>query len=98
VIFATESGDAWMLEPEDGGALPLARAGERLPFRIVETATELGIEWTHSYHVDGEHFVVLEHQTGRVRAIFGYPLAEIAHSVALQKGHPAGIVPRPPRS
>src|SRR5207249_7293080 len=57
VFFSTVTGDAWMLDPEDGLALRLAEAGERRPARIVETATRYGIEWTASYSLDGDAFV-----------------------------------------
>lgn len=33
VFFSTETGDAWLLDPEDRLALCLAKAGRRLPVR-----------------------------------------------------------------
>jgi len=39
VFFSTETGDAWLLDPEDRMALCLAKEGSRLPVQIVETAT-----------------------------------------------------------
>jgi hypothetical protein len=81
VFFSTESGDAWMLDPEDGLARCLARGGEPLPAGIIETPEQFGIEWNATYRIEGEALVVMEN-TGRVRAIFGYPLAEIRQASA----------------
>ena len=43
VFFSTSSGDAWLLEPESGVALPLAQGGDRVPFTIVDTPTTLSL-------------------------------------------------------
>jgi hypothetical protein len=43
VLFSTQSGDAWLLDPEDHLALRLATDGGHLPVQIVETATRLAI-------------------------------------------------------
>ena len=70
-------GDAWLLEPESGMALPLAQGGDRVPFTIVDTPTTSSIEWTASYRVLKAEFLVREFQSERVRCIRGYPTAEI---------------------
>jgi len=76
VFFSTETGDAWMLDPEDGLALCLAQGGEAQPFTITETATDFGIEWKADFGIDGDVFIVTE-QSGRTRSILGYPGREI---------------------
>ncbi len=43
VFFSTETGDAWMLDAEDGSALCLARDRERQPFAIAETSTRFAV-------------------------------------------------------
>jgi hypothetical protein len=43
-LFSTSTGDAWLLEPPEGLALPLARAGERLPAGVEETEQRFVIE------------------------------------------------------
>ncbi len=42
VFFSTETGDAWMLDPDDNLTLCLAQGGEVQPFTITETATNFG--------------------------------------------------------
>ena len=76
ILFSTVSGDAWLLDVEDGLALCLARMGERQPFHIIETPTQFGIEWTANYRIEGEKFVVIE-PSDQVRTIIGYPTREI---------------------
>ena len=75
VFFSTETGDAWLLDPEDRLALCLAKEGSRLPVQIVETATRFAIEWNASYRFDDDAFIVTE--GSGVRAILGYPIADL---------------------
>jgi hypothetical protein len=65
-----------MLDPEDGLALKLAEAGNCNLAKIVETANRFAIEWTASYRLDGEAFVVMDGSGQRV--ILGYPVQELA--------------------
>ena len=80
VLFSTDTGDAWLLDPEDNLALCLARDGERQSFTVTETATSFGIEWNANYRIDGDAFVVAEH-SGRIRTILGYPTREISRTI-----------------
>lgn len=77
VLFSTETGDAWMLDPGDGLARCLAQDGDPLPHGIQETNEEYAIEWSASFDIEGERFVVTE-GSGQIRTILGYPTAEIA--------------------
>jgi len=47
VFFSTASGDAWMLDPEDGLALKLAEAGIRNPPRLSKPPTALRLSGRH---------------------------------------------------
>jgi hypothetical protein len=78
IFFSTETGDAWVLDPEDGFALPLAADGSRLSFQIIETVTTFVINWTASYQLDGDSFVVTD--ASRQRVIYGYPAQELAEA------------------
>jgi hypothetical protein len=80
VYFATDTGDAWMLDVEDHFALCLARDGERQPFRIVKTNRTYHIEWTADYQIDDETFTVFE-RSGRIRRILGYPMDAIRRTI-----------------
>jgi len=80
IFFSTETGDAWMLDPEDGLALCLARGGDREPFTITETPANFIIEWNARYWIDGDAFIVIE-RSGRIRIVFGYPTREILRAI-----------------
>jgi hypothetical protein len=78
VLFSTETGDAWVLDPADHLAMPVAREGEFLPVRIAETATSFEIDWTGQYRIDGDAFVYVDKNARKVRTILGYPTRLIA--------------------
>ena len=80
IFFSTETGDAWMLDSEDGLALCLARGGDRESFTITETPTNFVIDWNGSFHINRDAFIVIE-RSGRMRTIFGYPTREILQAM-----------------
>jgi len=80
VFFSTESGDAWMLDPEDGYAVCLARDFEPRGIPIQETATKVAIGWNADYTIEGGAFTVVERH-GSARTIMGYPVEEIQRVV-----------------
>jgi len=72
LLFSTETGDAWLLDPVDHLAVPVAQEGDPLPVHIEETDKTFAIEWMGTYQIDGPAFVYTEN-SGRVRTILGYP-------------------------
>jgi hypothetical protein len=76
VFFSSESGDSWVLDPEDGYAVCLARDYEPRSIPIQETPTTLAIKWHADYQIEGGAFTVVERE-GSTRTIMGYPTAEI---------------------
>lgn len=81
VFFSAASGDAWMLEPGDGLAIPLCRFGEPLPVNLLETSERFSVEWTHTYSIQDDCFRVLDQGSGRVTEIMGYPTRQIAQAM-----------------
>ena len=80
VFFSTETGDAWLLDAQDG--LSLCLALERLPVsvQVMETEQTISIGWESQFRIDGELFVVTE-KDGRVRTIMGYPTKHILRAI-----------------
>lgn len=76
LFFSTETGDAWVLDPEDGLALCLARDGDPIPADIVETPESFAVPWNSHYRIEGPAMTFIE-ASGRVRTVFGYPVREI---------------------
>ena len=78
VLFSTETGDAWMLDPSDRLAARLARDGDPEPIDLQETESNFTIGWQGHYRIEGGAFVYTDRKSGRVTAILGYPTAKIA--------------------
>jgi hypothetical protein len=80
ILFSTESGDAWMLDPTESLALWLARDGDPLSYKIIETATNFVIDWDYQYQIDEEVFTVTS-RSGRTSSIVGYPIKHIKSAI-----------------
>ena len=78
VLFSTETGDAWLLDPADRLTARLAREGESEPIHIEETDTTFAIGWKGRYRIEGAAFVYADNTSGRVTTILGYPTAQLA--------------------
>ena len=81
VLFSTESGDAWLLDPSDHLAARLARDGDLESIAFEETETSFQIDWPGAYRLDGPAFVYTGRQNRRVSTIIGYPTQLLAAAV-----------------
>lgn len=87
VFFSTRTGDAWLLDAEDGFAICLCRDGGPQSFRVVDSPKTFVIEWTADFAIDGDDFIVDE-RSGRRSVIRGYPIAEISTACTrVRKSH-----------
>ena len=77
VLFSTDTGDAWLLDPADHLATLLARDGDPEPIHFEETDTHFAIAWKGNYQLDGDAFVYVDRDTARGVTIFGYPVHRI---------------------
>ena len=77
-MISTETGDVWLLDPADHLAARVARGGNPEPLEFEETDSQFAIGWKGSYLVDGEAFVFIDQESGRVVTILGYPTSHIA--------------------
>jgi len=78
ILFSTDTGDAWLLDPADHLAARLARDGDPEPIYIEETDTSFAIGWKGNYSVDGDAFLYIDSDSGRIVAILGYPTRRLA--------------------
>ena len=78
VLFSTETGDAWLLDPSDHLAARLARDGDPEELYFEETDTRFAIGWKGNYQIDGDAFVFIDRDTARVTTILGYPTRRLA--------------------
>lgn len=51
ILFATEEGDAWVLEVSEMDAVQVAAAGQALAVEIVENPQTMEINWTHQFKI-----------------------------------------------
>jgi hypothetical protein len=72
-LFSTDTGDAWLLDPEDHLAAWLAQDGDPEDIYFQETDTRFAIGWRGQYRIDGDAFVFIDRGSGRVVTILGYP-------------------------
>lgn len=77
-LFSTDTGDAWLLDPADHLAARLAQDGTPEPVYCEETATNFAIGWKGNYTIEGDGFVYVDRDSGRVVTILGYPTDRIA--------------------
>ena len=77
ILFSTQTGDAWLLDQEDGLAAPLTRDGNPEPLHIEETDANFTVEWKGHYRIEGDAFIYVDRKTGRTRAILGYPTQKL---------------------
>ena len=77
VLFSTDIGDAWLLDPADQLAARLARDGDPEPVHIEENDTTFAIGWKGRYCIEGDAFIYVDSDTGRVSTILGYPTDQL---------------------
>ena len=82
LLFSTETGDAWMLEPSDQLAAPIARDGDALSVHIEDTDTNFAVGWQGSYRIDGAAFVFMDKDSATIRTILGYPTDRIINQIS----------------
>ena len=78
VLFSTETGDAWLLDPSDHLAARLARDGDPEELYFEETDTSFAIGWKGDYQINGDAFVFIDRDAARVTTILGYPTRRLA--------------------
>jgi hypothetical protein len=78
VLFSTESGDAWLLDPADHLAARVARNGDPEELYFQETAASFAIGWKGKYQINGDAFIFIDRDTARITTILGYPTRRLA--------------------
>src|SRR5271169_2488767 len=54
LLFSTQGGDAWLLDPADHLATPLARDGDPLPVTILDAEKTFSVAWRGQYEITGD--------------------------------------------
>ena len=95
ILFSTETGDAWLLDPSDQLAARLAHDGDPEPFHIEENETTFTIDWKGHYRIEGAAFVYMDRETGRLATIDGYPTHKLAKGSCVRKASNSTSSPMP---
>lgn len=82
VLFSTQTGDAWILDPADQLAARLAYNGDPLPIDIEETSTNYSIGWQGRYRIDADAFIYQDNDSRALRSIRGYPIPLLLRMIA----------------
>jgi len=78
ILFSTDTGDAWLLDPADHLAACLARDGDPEPIYFEETDTTFAIGWKGSYRIESDAFIYIDTDSSRIVTILGYPTRRLA--------------------
>ncbi|MBK5293726.1 MAG: hypothetical protein JJE04_18865 [Acidobacteriia bacterium] len=78
ILFSTDTGDAWLLDPAEHLAARLARNGDPEPIYFEETDTNFAISWKGSYRIEGDTFIYIDKDSGRIVSVLGYPTRRLA--------------------
>jgi hypothetical protein len=82
LLFSSQTGDAWLLDPADHLAAPLARDGEPLSVDIQESDTSFSVDWMGSFKIEGEAFIYSPKGSRNVRTILGYPTRKVSEQIS----------------
>src|SRR5271165_222614 len=80
VLFSTETGDAWLLDPSDYLAARLARDGDPESIALEETDTSFQIAWPGSYRLDGLGYTFGRMFSARTGSSYRLPAVKEKHS------------------
>jgi hypothetical protein len=86
VLFSSESGDAWMLDPSEQLTVRLASDGDPEPVHIEDTETSFTVAWTGQYRIVGPAFLYTDRDSRRLTTMFGYPIRKLAQVGATGAG------------
>jgi hypothetical protein len=73
VLFSSESGDAWMLDPSEHLAVRLASDGRPEPIGIEDSETSFPVAWTGQYRIVEAAFpYYTDRDDGRASTMLGF--------------------------
>lgn len=95
ILFATENGDAWLLEITDSDAVQLAKSGEALEIPIDENPETIEINWSHTFDLANKAFELTAYSDKSKSVKEGYPVKEISASIKrIKKKFPSEVLER----
>lgn len=77
ILFSTANGDAWLLEISEMDAVQLAVAHKEQKVGLVENPATIEVDWTHTFAIEKNSFVVTAYKDKKVEKYSDYPAKEI---------------------
>lgn len=81
ILFSSGAGDAWLLEASEMDAVQVARDGAELAVEIDENPQTIEINWSHSFAIEKNDFVVSSHRDGGKYIFPQYPVQAIKNAL-----------------
>jgi len=81
VLFASNTGDAWLLEISEMDAIQLATGQQKAEVNIVENPKTIEVDWSHTFAIKDDKFVVTAYKDKKVDTYSDYPAKEIRTTI-----------------
>jgi hypothetical protein len=81
VLFSTNAGDAWLLEVTEMDALQVAADKEILTVELEENPETIEINWTHTFEIKDNKFIITGYKDKKVETIENYPTHPISAAI-----------------
>ncbi len=78
VLVSIPAGDAWLLEVTESDAMQVAAGGESLPVDLKESQETIEVNWSHTFAIQDNQFVLTAYKDKMVQTFDNYPAAEIS--------------------
>jgi len=85
VLFATDKGDAWLLEITDKDAIRIATKGKVCEIELDENPETIMINWSHKYSITNKKFTTTAYRNKRKAEYENYPIAKINKAIKKAK-------------
>ncbi|MBE0584099.1 MAG: SEC-C domain-containing protein [Desulfofustis sp.] len=81
VLFATERGNAWLLEVTQADCVQVARDGELLSPEINENPETIEVEWSHTFRVVDRRLVLTAYSDRIEQVLEDCPVREVSAAI-----------------
>lgn len=78
VLFSTDTGDAWLLDPADQLAARIAHNADPEHVHFEESDEHFAIGWKGNYRINDNVFTFIDRDTGTISTTLGYPTLRLA--------------------
>jgi hypothetical protein len=87
ILFATATGDAWLLEMTDRDAIQIAAAGQLIDPQIEENPETIAVNWTHTFVVQDKSLILTAYADKALLAVPDAPSQAIAAALRRLRRH-----------